>query len=253
MHAPEEKRLNLLENESFWLYNSDTMLHKFCEQATMDTKQALLCKLGFHFAMTIYDDTMGCDRSKWIEQIAAARGSEEATEWNDRFIHASSTFIIGSFEINRILNRLDVIHNSKMRPISRYIKRLRDYKRLGNYENLHRQSDFIYFILKVCVGFTRYSTAESVFGITNKELIILIYFYFEHRILRMPEIREAIGDIYPQKKVITALANLVKAGYLERMSHPYKWKATNKNFTWSMTEKGQEVIMKLCTKIFQYV
>lgn len=252
-NAPDNKRQNLSQSETFWLYESDVWLHKFCDKATMDTKFAILAKLGYHYAITVFDDERGCDRLQWMEQIHAARGSETALQWFDKFVHEEHCYIIGSFEVHRILNRLDVMYHSKLFPISRYIKRMRDFKKLAHYENLWKQQDFIYFMLKICFAYSKFSTIPTLFGIDKKDLLVLIFMYMEHRQMSYKELKELLDNVYGSRKIGSSLNLLTKLEYVDRVGHPANYNNKQKVHYWMINENGLEIVRQLCLKILQYI
>lgn len=252
-NATEEKKSDLTRDESKWLYQSDAWLHRFVEEADMGTKYAILSKLGFHFATTVYSDDAGCDRLKWVEIIAAARGLESAKEWYDDFIHHSHVFVIGSMEMKRILNRIDVMNHSKMYPISRYIKRMRDFKKLANYESLYRQQDFVNFILRIMIGYAKITSIKDAIALEPKELLILVILYSEHRTMNFAQIGEMVGQFAPKYKLRTCLENMTKRGILEKTSHPYNRNKNQKIYTWNISDEGNDFIVKICGKILSFI
>lgn len=248
----DTKKGNLAPEEAYWLYHSESKLHEFVKRATLDTKIAILSKLDVHYSIITYDD-VGCDRLKLVEQISAARGLESAEEWRQEFSHYSHLFIVGDLEVQRILNRLQILHHSKFQPISRYIKRLRDFKRLENYESLLKEGDFIYFLLKVCIGYTRIAAIDNAFGMDKKELAILVLMYLEHRPLTSEDLKPMIDMLTPSYSIPKALKKMAKQKLIDELSHPYNRGKVNKRYSYSISVEGQSVVLQICSRILSYL
>lgn len=244
-NVSEHKQENLEENEFHWIYSSDTFLHRFCEKATFDTKCAILAKLGFHFATTVYSDR-GCDMEEWLKIIQTAKGSRTDEKfWDDPFTHESQIFVEASFEVRRMLTRIDILTHSKMFPISRYIKRLRDYKKLAQYEQLYREQDFVYFILKICFGYTKLASIEGTKGVTQKQMMMLLLLYFEHRPMTKKEIHMQMVDVFRETSVQKSLDLLRGKGLIQRMGE--------RHYTFSIADEGLDLIKNICLKLLQFV
>lgn len=249
----DTKRMNLLPEEAYWLYHSENKLHEFVRRATLDCKIAILAKLDIHYVITVFDEHEGADLPKWMEIFQAAKGLESAKEYFDNYVHYSHSFVIGSLEVHRILNRLNVMHHSKFTPISRYIKRLRDLRKLGSYETLLKEGDFIYFLLKVCIAYTRIAAGDNSLGLDRKELAILVLMYLEHRPMNSEEIKPILDLITPSYKTTAALEKLRKQGLIEKTNHPYNRGKIIKKYTYLITEEGQSKVALVCSKILSYL
>lgn len=249
----DTKRMELLPNEAYWLYRSESYLHDFVAKATLDTKIAILAKLGFHYAITVYDDVEGCNIIKWNEQIRAAQGLETSKAWFDEFTQYSHTFILGSYEVRKILNRLEVMYHSKMFRISRYITRLRDLKRLKSYESLKKEDDFISFMLKVALGYARIAAADEKVGLTERELGILIYLYIEHTFLEHDQINEAVKEISSKYSTRKSLDILVQKKLVEKSKHPYNFGKQVKRYSYLCSESGLDLVRTVCSKILNTI
>lgn len=249
----DTKRGNLAPEEAYWLYHSEGKLHEFVRRATLDTKIAILAKLNVHYSITVYDEFAGCDLPKWSEQFRAAKGLESALEFYEQYVHYSHSFVIADLEVQRLLNRLSVMQHSKMQPISRYIKRLRDYRKLASYENLLKEEDFIYFLLKVCLAFGLLAAKNEAYGLDKKELAILVVMYLEHRSMTYVEVRDVIDKITPSYKTNTAMEKLRKQGLIDRTAHPNNRGKDQKKYLYLITEEGQSKVILICNKILSYL
>lgn len=245
--ASEEARENLLPNEIWWLYTKPSRLHRFMERASLDVKLLILAKLNVNYAITIYDNKYGSDKINWVEQICAAQGVDGATKWYENYVHYSHSFVLASEEVHRLLNRLSAMHHSKIAPISNHIKRLRDYKKLQQYENLLKEYDFIYFLLKSFEGFIRLTEYDKTLGIARRELVTLIAIYLEHRPLTQREIARVCGKVSARY----SLNVLNKTKYIERTLNPSR-RGNEDRHSYYITEEGDALIMKVCHKILQY-
>lgn len=249
----DSHRHKLLPAEQYFLYKSESYLHDFCDRATLDTKIAILTKMGFHYAITVYDDTEGCDIIKWNEQIRAARGLETALEWFDRYQQFSHTFIIGSFEVRRILNRLEVMYHSKMARITRYITRLRDQKIVAKYTKLKQEDDYIYFLLKTILTYQRILAYDKTLGLDKKELAILLYLYLEHRAMEIEEIDEHLMDVTIHLSTSKAIKTLLERKLIEKATHPYNFGKAAKRYSYLIAENGLDYVKSLTGKILTYL
>jgi len=245
--------MNLLPEEAYWLYHSEGTLHKFVNRATLDLKLAILAKLDVHYSITVYDEVCGCDLPKWMEQFHAVKGGESALEWYNQYVHYSHSFIIGSLEVKRLLARLEVMMHSKMQPISRYIKRLRDYRKLNSYEALLKEGDFIYFMLKVCLGYTRIAAGADGLNLDRKELAILVLLYLEHRAMYSDEIKPILDLLTPSYKMTSALDKLRKQNYIDAITHPSDRGKKVKRRSYMITQEGQVVVNNVILKILNYL
>lgn len=248
-----EKRLRLTPDEAYWLYHSETKLHEFVRRATLDTKIALLAKLDVWYCMTVMDENEGSDRLKWTEQLNAARGEENAIKWFDNYVLFSHSMVYGSMEVQRLLARLEIMHHSKIYPISRYIKRLRDYKKLDSYEDLLKQGDFIYFLFKVAIGYSRIEAGDNALGVSKKELCALVLLYLEHRAMNVTEVQKEIDLITPSYGTYQALEKLRRQNLIEKTNHPFNRGKLKKKFTYMITTEGQSKINVIAKKILNYL
>lgn len=249
----DSHRHKLLPAEQYHLFKSESYLHDFCDKATLDTKIAILTKMEYHYAITVYDDEEGCDIIKWNEQIRAARGLETALEWFDRFQQFSHTFIIGSFEVRRILNRLEVMYHSTMARTSRYITRLRDQKRVGKYNKLKQEDDSIYFLLKTNLTFQRILAYDQTLGLDKKEIAILLFLYLEHRAMEIEEIDEHLMQVTRNLTTSKAIKTLLERKLIEKASHPYNFQKPKKRYSYLVSELGLDFVRQITAKILAYV
>jgi predicted transcriptional regulator len=251
----DTKKGNLDPNEAYWLYHSENKLHEFVKRATLDTKIAILSKLDVYYSITVYDENEGADRIKWMEQFSAARGLESAEEWRQAYTHFSHSFIIGGLEVRRILSALEVMNHSKLTPISRYIKRLHNYKRLQQYDELLRQNDFIYFLFTIAVAYGRLSANNNAYGLDKKELAILITLYLKHIPMSMEEIKPLVEMITPSYGMTQALTKMVKQGVIDKTSHPYNRgkDKESKKFKYLINTEGNSIIHQVALKMLSYL
>jgi hypothetical protein len=218
--------------------------------ATLDTKLSILTKLGIAFSLTVFDKESGCDSGKWVEQFSAARGGDMASEWFKDFVQYSNTFVIGGAEIKRYLSSLEVMYHSKLMPISKYIKRIRDYKNMNNYEELLKQHDYVYFILAIALGYGKIMAKSFDFKMHIRDIIVLVYLYMKHTPLNNFEIKRALQTNVNVKMSLLTLHSL---GYISVL--PLKNMAGSKRggMRYIINENGIAVIHQVCMRMLSYL